>query len=292
MLLIDILGYVRRRADKTPLYLKNQVDQSHHHDSSPQEPSVSIIIPTRDKVELLRSCIDSIVKNTTYRNYDVRVVDNQSIESETLRYLGELGERGFRILKYPHKFNYSAICNLAAKETRGEYLCFLNNDTEVIEPGWLGNLVEHATAKDVGIAGSLLLYPDGTIQHAGIALGYSGIAGHPYSGEAKEAIGAAGCYKVSASTFACVVISRSKFLEIGSLDERMPVGLNDVEFALRSADAGYTNLVCTRSILTHSESKSRKSMRTVSGASQALRDVLYLSSKHRSKIRTDPYFLR
>jgi GT2 family glycosyltransferase len=197
-----------------------------------------------------------------------------------------------RIIEYPQKFNYSAICNLAALNSTAEYLCFLNNDTEVIEPDWLGNLVDHASQSNIGVVGSLLLYPDSTIQHAGIALGSTGVAGHPYSGDTQKMANLQGCFSVSGATFACVVIAANKFNEIGGLDELLPVGLNDVDFCVRAAKAGLLNLVCTRNVLFHAESKSRKSMKSMVGAFRAVRDVLYLSNKHSAELKADPYFLR
>jgi GT2 family glycosyltransferase len=156
----------------------------------------------------------------------------------------------------------------------------------------LGNLVDHAAQPEVGVAGSLLLYPDSTIQHAGIALGYTGVAGHPYSGETQKMANLQGCFSVSGATFACVVIAANKFNEVGGLDELLPVGLNDVDFCVRAIEAGHLNLVCTRSVLSHAESKSRKSMKSLGGAFRAVRDVLYLSNKHSDELNSDPYFLR
>ena len=292
MLLIDIYLYIKRRADKRPVYLKNFVDQGHHHGTRTEDPTVSIIIPTRDKVELLRACVESVIEITIYKNYEIVVVDNQSVDPETLQYFDDLISRGVRILKYPQEFNYSAICNMAAANSTAKYLCFLNNDTEIIESDWLGNLVDHAANAEVGVAGSLLLYPNSTIQHAGIALGYTGIAGHPYSGETQTTAHLQGCFSVSGATFACVVIAANKFNKVGGLDELLPVGLNDVDFCLSATKAGLQNLVCTRSVMTHAESKSRKSMKSIGGAFRAVRDVLYLSNKHSDELKADPYFLR
>jgi GT2 family glycosyltransferase len=292
MLLIDIYLYIKRRADKRPVYLKNFVDQSHHHGTRTEDPSVSIIIPTRDKVELLRACIESVIEITIYKNYEIVVVDNQSVDPETLQYFDYLISRGVRILKYPQEFNYSAICNLAAANSNAEYLCFLNNDTEIIESDWLGNLVDHAAQAEVGVAGSLLLYPDSTIQHAGIALGYTGVAGHPYAGASRKTANFQRCFSASGATFACVVISSEKFNGVGRLDEHLPIGLNDVDFCIRASASGLTNIVCTKTVLMHAESKSRKSMKSISGSFRAIRDVIYLSDKHSDVLEADPYFLR
>jgi glycosyltransferase involved in cell wall biosynthesis len=150
------------------------------------EPKVSIIIPTRDKPKLLRACIESIRENTNYSNYELLIVDNSSIEPETKDLLAQYEPEGVSILQYPGTFNYSAICNFAATKATGDYLCFLNNDTEVITKNWLSSMVDHASKSSTGLVGAILSYPNKSIQHMGIALGYTGIAGHPNRGESKE----------------------------------------------------------------------------------------------------------
>jgi glycosyltransferase involved in cell wall biosynthesis len=152
-----------------------------HHGLRHSEPKVAIIIPTKDKFELLMPCIESIVSKTRYVNYEILVVNNGSTDSSTIDYLNSLQSRGHEILDYPFTFNYSKICNFAAQRTKAEYLCFLNNDTQVLEPDWLGDLIDHAIAPGVGVVGSKLLFEDGSIQHLGLAVGISGIASHVYS---------------------------------------------------------------------------------------------------------------
>lgn len=294
MLIVEIFRYLKRRADKRPVYLKNFVDQGHHHGTRTFEPSVEIIIPTRDKFDLLHACIESVIDNTTYKNYSITIVNNQSIEPETLSYLAQLQSRGIKIIDYPHKFNYSAICNLAASESTSEYLCFLNNDTEVIEPNWLSFMVDHAIQPGVGVVGSKLIYPDGTIQHLGVALGYTGAAGHAYSGQEPKSLipehVSKSCFDVSAATFACAMVSAESFDNLGGLNETLRVGLNDVDFCMLNKAAGYRNLVCGKSNLVHHESKSRKSMRSTSGAGRALVEVLKFQSLYR--VDKDYFFTR
>ena len=294
MLLIDIYRYLKRRADKRPVYLKNFVDQRHHHGTRTEEPSVSIIIPTRDKVELLQACIESVINKTSYKNYEIVIVDNQSADPKTLQYLDDLTVRGVRILKYDQKFNYSAICNLASSCSEAELLCFLNNDTEIISPDWLTSMVDHAKHPEVGLVGSLLLYPDGTIQHAGVALGHTGVAGHAGNGafvtEFFDDADKNKCFAVSGATFACAAIRRDIFLEIGGLDRDFPVGLNDVDLSLRLMRMGLINVLCTSSNLIHHESMTRKSVTSPKGFVQAVKDVVKLLKMYSGSVKCDRYF--
>jgi GT2 family glycosyltransferase len=270
--------------------MKNFVDQIHHHGIRTSEHTVAIIIPTRDKVELLRACIESVFEKTIYKNYEIIVVDNQSIEPVTHKYLSGIKNRGVKVLNYPYKFNYSAICNFAASATSAQVLCFLNNDTEVIAPAWLGDLADHAIQESIGVVGSLLLYPDKSIQHAGIALGFTGLAGHPHVGNLLPEANLSRCFEVSAVTFACAVVSREVFFELSGLDRSFPVGLNDVDFGVRATKIGRTNLVCNKSVILHHESKSRKSTRSPRGAIRATRDVLNFIKKHGKNFAHDPFF--
>ena len=294
MLLIDTIRYLKRRADKRPVYLKNFIDQSHHHGTRSSDPSVEIIIPTRDKVDLLRACVESIFRETTYRNYRLTIVDNQSVEPATHDYLGKLKARGVTILQYPHVFNYSAICNLAAASTDAEYLCFLNNDTEVISPKWLGNLIDHSVQKEVGVVGPLLLYANKNVQHVGTSIGYKGIAGHVFAGlslsELEHKNLPPTCFELSAVTFACAVTPRSLYQAVGGLDEDLSVGLNDVVFCLRMRSRGLRQVECFESSLIHHESVSRKSTKSsLVGALVAVREVLTTLRKYDWRY-SDDYF--
>jgi GT2 family glycosyltransferase len=253
-------------------------DKSSEHDLGAITPSVAIIIPTRDKVELLSKCVSSILEKTSYPNFKIVIVDNMSTELETAEYLAKIAEAGVAILKYRLPFNFSAICNLAVQFTTEEYVCFLNNDTEVIEPRWLSHLVDHQIGTDAGVVGSILKYPDGSIQHAGIALNHRGVAGHVpaaklMSGASKELEGGV-CHEVSAVTFACALISRGLFNLLGPMDEAFRVGLNDVDYCLRASEAGFKNIVCSRSFLIHHESATRIKPRSLMGLPRALSEVI------------------
>jgi GT2 family glycosyltransferase len=289
LLVSSLLGYLARKLDTRSWHLSNLVSFDNDHDTRSNtknlEPKVSIIIPTRDKAKLLRACIESIRVNTNYSNYELLIVDNSSIEPETRDLLAQYESEGVSILKYPGVFNYSAICNFAATKAKGEYLCFLNNDTEVISTNWLQSMVEHASISSSGLVGAVLSYPDGSIQHMGIALGYTGIAGHPYRGESKNDCIPESCFQVSAVTFACALISARKFWEIGALDENFPSGFNDVDISIRSSNHNYNNIVCEKAELIHREAQTRPKPFSLTGLPLAVNDVITILRKHPGIIR-------
>jgi O-antigen biosynthesis protein len=289
LLVSSVLGYLGRKIDTRSWRLSNLVSFDNDHDTrsttTSLEPKVSIIIPTRDKPKLLRACIESIRENTSYLNYELLIVDNSSIEPETKDLLAQFESEGVSILKYPGVFNYSAICNSAATKANGDYLCFLNNDTEVISKNWLSSMVEHASVSSAGLVGAVLSYPNGSIQHTGIALGYTGIAGHPYRGESKQELVPESCFQVSAVTFACALISASKFREIGALDENFPSGFNDVDISIRSSNHKYINLVCVKAELIHREAQTRSKSLSLKGFLRAVNDVLGTLRKHKGILK-------
>ncbi len=293
MLVSSLLVYLALKLDTRSWHLSNLVSFDNDHDThsinTTLEPKVSIIIPTRDKPKLLRACIQSIRTNTNYSNYEILIVDNSSIESETKDLLAQLESEGISILKYPGVFNYSAICNFAATKTTGDYLCFLNNDTEVVSKIWLSSMVDHASVSSTGLVGAVLSYPNGSIQHMGIALGYTGIAGHPYRGDSKEECVPRSCFQVSAVTFACAMIATKKFWEIGALDESFPSGFNDVDMSIRSSNQNFNNIVCVKAELVHREAQTRPKSFSLNGFLRAVNDVLAILRKHRGILR-EPFF--
>jgi O-antigen biosynthesis protein len=291
----DMGSYLMRKLDSRPIRLGKFVDLSSHHNFGeggiPNKPKVSIIIPTKDKAELLKRCIDSITHNTKESNYEMIVVDNNSKESETALYLGELKSQGITVLSYPKKFNYSTICNLATEKATGEYLCFLNNDTEVREPKWLASMLEHAIQPSVGLVGAVLYFPNGKLQHMGVALGYTGVAGHPGRGQDPEIVVPLNCFQVSAITFACAVISTAKYKSLGGLNVDFPVAFNDVDMSIQASKSNLVNVVCTRAHLVHGESRTRSRTLSIRGFLQGVKDVLLLLSKHNHSL-TDNFFVR
>ena len=296
MLIFEIFRYVKDRLTKRNITLVNLVDHTSHHSFSEarahRNKKISIIIPTRDKPQLLKNCIDSVRNTTSDLDIELVVVDNDSRETESKELFDELKVQGAVILKYPGSFNYSAICNLAAQNSNGDYLCFLNNDTEVISPEWLSSMVEHASQPTVGLVGAVLLYPDQTLQHMGIALGMAGgIAGHPYRGKSSHECLPDDCFEVSGVTFACAVISKAKFDALGGLDEKFPVGFNDVDISIRSTASGLHNVLCTKSVLTHAESQSRPKGKSLKGIISSLREVVAFLRIHPNN-HSDRFFQR
>lgn len=225
-------------------------------------PLVSILIPTRDRVDLLRQCVESLAR-TTYPAFEIVILDNDSSDPETIAWLGEFDNgHDHRVVAAPGPFNYSAVNNLGAAEAKGELLLLLNNDTEVIEGNWLSEMVRWALQPNVGAVGAKLLYPDDTIQHAGIVLGLGGLAGHGHLHEQRNAHGyfsrLALTHEVGAVTGACLLTWRGVWDELGGLDERLAVAFNDVDYCLRVRhEAGRRIIWTPGATLYHHESVSR-----------------------------------
>ncbi len=225
-------------------------------------PQVAIIIPTKDKVQVLKRCIDSICERTSYPHYRVVVVDNASVESETKAYYSSLASREkITLLTYDRPFNFSAINNFAVKNIENEYLLFLNNDTEVISPDWLEEMLGFLQRPDVGAVGNLLYYPNNTVQHGGVILGIGGIAGHSHKYFPRSDYGYFGRLKtvqnLTAVTAACLMTKRGIFTELGGFDETLSHAFNDVDFCLRIRERGYLIVYTPFAELYHHESVSR-----------------------------------
>lgn len=226
-------------------------------------PLVSVIVPTRDRVDLLRTCVAGVLESTDYPALELVIVDNGSREPETLAFIAERArDPRVAVLRWPHPYNYAAINNFAARHAAGAYLCLLNNDTEVIEPTWLAELVAQAARPGVGAAGARLFYPDRTIQHAGVVIGMGNAAGHAHRGLPDGAPGyfaqALVAHEASAVTAACLVVARDKFMRVGGLDEaELGIAYNDVDLCLKLHAAGWRNLYVPQAVLIHHESKSR-----------------------------------
>jgi len=224
-------------------------------------PLVSIIIPTRNGIEFLRPCIDSIAI-TEYEHYEIVIIDNQSNDPKTLEYLSFISHHSnIRVLRYDFSFNYAAMHNWVVPQTKGEYLCLLNNDTQVISPNWLGDMLALAQRSETGAVGAKLLYPDNTVQHNGVILGLSGIADHINKGMPSNYPGYYGrgalLQNLSAVTAACLLVKRTHWVEIGGMISELTVGFNDVDFCLRLQEKGLFNVWTPQAILYHHESKSR-----------------------------------
>jgi GT2 family glycosyltransferase len=226
-------------------------------------PLVSVIIPTRNGVDLLVRCIRSIRERTRYSAFEILIVDNGSDDPATVKYLDDLQRLGAaRVLRYDAPFNYSAINNFAVAHAAGDLVCLLNNDTEVISPDWLGEMVGHAIQPGVGAVGAMLYYPDDTIQHAGVTLGLGGLAGHRFIAKPRGYAGPRErlrhAQNLSAVTAACLLVQKRIYLEVDGLDqESFPVAYNDVDFCLRLRMHGYRNVWTPFAELYHFEGASR-----------------------------------
>jgi O-antigen biosynthesis protein len=230
-----------------------------------QQMKVSIIIPFRDRAHILRKCVASVLEFSKYSDYEILFIDNGSVESKTRQVLEELlKDSRVRVMQYDKPFNYSAINNFAAQKAKGDYLLFLNNDTEIVSPDWLERMLEFAERPNVGAVGAKLLYPDDTIQHAGVMLGPN-LAVHPFSKfRQDDPLFIEYCSKSrewSAVTAACMMTRKDLFLEMGGFDEEnFAIAYNDVDYCLRlKKEKGLKTMWTPEAVLYHYESVSRGS---------------------------------
>ncbi|WP_374347201.1 glycosyltransferase [Chitinimonas sp.] len=258
-----------------------------------QPPLVSIIIPTRNGLDVLRPCIDSL-KATDYPNREILIIDNGSDDAETLAYMAQLAsEPGYRVLRDDGPFNYSALNNGAARQARGELICLLNNDIEAINADWLSEMVAQALRPGIGAVGARLWYPDDTLQHGGVLL-IRGVAGHAHVNLLKGHGGYFGravvTQNLSAVTAACLVIRKAIYDEVGGLDEDLAVAFNDVDFCLRVQRAGYRNLWTPFAELYHHESKSRGHEDTPAKQARFSREVDFMKARWGNLLNNDPAY--
>ncbi|HEY4440189.1 MAG TPA: glycosyltransferase family 2 protein, partial [Candidatus Elarobacter sp.] len=258
---------------------------------------VCIVIPTRDRAELLEPCVRSLFERTRYPHFDVLVVDNGSREEATAELLAsferEFGGR-FRVLRDPSPFNYSRLNNEAVLAAQAPFVTLLNNDTEVIAPDWLDAMLAQARRPQIGAVGALLLYGDGTVQHAGVVLGILGLAGHAHRFLPGTAAGYHGALHLDtnylAVTGACLTIEARKYLEVGGLDETLAVSYNDVDLCLKLRRAGYRNVYAAGARLYHHESKSRGTDDTPAKVARAMDEVELIRTRWPDWSVRDPYY--
>ena len=252
-------------------------------------PLVSIIIPVRDRVDVLSRCVKSIFEKSTYRNWELLIVNNQSSEAETLRFLDQLSKLpNVTVLDYNDRFNFSKINNFAVNHARGGVLLFLNNDVEVVTPSWLEELLGYAEQPAIGAVGAKLLLPDGRIQHGGVVLGLSGGADHAFYGLPGDEPGYFGLAAVArncaAVTAACLMTRRRVFEEVGGFDPSLDVAFNDVDLCLKMLAAGYRVVWTPFAVLYHYESSTRRKAHPVE-------NTRYFLKKWGDLIRRgDPYY--
>jgi GT2 family glycosyltransferase len=260
------------------------------------EPLVSIIVPTRDNVELLKTCIASVVKSTDYSNYEILILDNQSNKRDTLEYLATIRTNPkIKVLSYNKAFNYSAINNFGVRQAKGSIVCLLNDDTEVISPDWLTTMVSHSLRPEIGCVGAKLFYTDGKIQHSGVILGIGGVAGHAHKYEKQHDYGYFGrlflTQNYSAVTGACLVVRKSIYEEVGGLNEiNLPISFNDVDFCLNVRQAGYRNVWTPLAELYHHESVSRGFDDTLKKQQRAASEASYMKEKWGDGLIHDPAY--
>jgi GT2 family glycosyltransferase len=262
------------------------------------EPLVSIIVPTRDRAELVSRCVEGILQRTDYSNFEILIVDNESRQQLSFDLFDILVKKDqrIRILSRPGPFNYSALNNAAAGESRGEVLLLLNNDTDVISEGWLRELVSHAIRPDVGVVGAKLLYENETVQHGGVLLGPRGAAMHIHRFAKREDPGYCGqlalTRTLSAVTGACLAIRRKIYLDVGGLDEvNLPVSYNDFDLCLRVQARGYRVVWTPFAELIHLESVSRGSDESDPAKYQrATSELRYFRNKWKMKTETEDQF--
>ena len=259
------------------------------------EPKISIIIPTRDYGDILKKCVDSLISKTTYKNYEIIIIDNGTTDKKTLELLEEYNKNDkIRIVKLDCEFNFSYLNNEAIKVCNGEYIVLLNNDTELITPNWLNVMVGYAMQEHIGTVGVKLLYPDNTIQHGGVVLGLGGVASHSFIGEPRHYRGFNGLLEVptnyAAVTAACLMVKKSKYLEVNGLSEELKVAYNDIDFNIKLLEAGYYNIFLPQVELYHYESKSRGLDTTGEKYERFLKESSIMMNKWGSYIRKDPFY--
>jgi O-antigen biosynthesis protein len=265
----------------------------YHIDGS---PLVSIIIPNTNHAQDLQKCIRSIIDNSTYRNFEIIIVDCSSSEDEVLRLYAKIIKYNFiKILEWHSSFNYSKVNNYAVHHAAGNILLFLNNDTEIINPDWVERLLDHALRSEVGAVGGKLYYPDNTVQHAGIVLGLGDITGHAHRHFPMDAHGYMGrlhvVQNVSAVTGACLMTRKNVFQEVQGFDEEYPLAFSDIDLCLKMRERGYLVVWTPFSELYHDESKTRGYEDTVEKKERFRKELERYRTKWKKVIaKCDPYY--
>ena len=261
-------------------------------------PLISIVIPTKDRVEILKNCVDSILEKTTYDNYEIIIVDNGSKEKVTLDYLKSLGRanKNIKVIREECPFNYSYLNNVGVSHASGEFLVLLNNDIEIITNRWLEIMLGYAKQEHVGAVGPKLLFANGKIQHAGVILGVGvgHIANHAFYLEDKNAPAPAGRllvpYNYSAVTGACIMVSKEKYESVGGLEEDLAVNYNDIDFCLKLLDKSYYNVFLPQVELYHLESVSRGKITDDKKQKQYEFERDYMRKKWKDKLLIDRFY--
>ena len=257
---------------------------------------VSIIIPMKDKAKITRRCLESIYNKCTYRNFEIILVDNNSTEDDTFKMIDEYKNKydNFKSIRLECEFNYAYINNEAAKVATGDYLLFLNNDTEVITPDFIEWMLGYARLDHSGCVGIKLLFPDKLVQHADVVLGFGGAAGHIYVASSYNDNGLFGRlvmpYNYSAVTAACMMVSKHKFNDVSGFDENLKVALNDVDLNLKLLSKNYYNVCLSNVEMFHYESKSRGYEASKEKHDRFMFEQKYMKDKWGSLLDNDKFF--
>lgn len=260
------------------------------------DPMISIIIPTKDHAETTEQCLKSLYDKTTYSNFEVILMNNNSEKKETFELFASYKAKydNFRVVDANYEFNYSKINNQGVNEAKGDYIVLLNNDTEIITPNWLEIMVGYAMQPHIGAVGAKLLYPDDTVQHAGVVLGIGGIAQHTFIGYNREDPGFYGRLSVpfnySAVTAACLMVSKEKFNKVNGLEEELQVAFNDVDLNLKLLQHNYYNVCLNQVELYHHESKSRGLDTTTEKYKRFMSEHDYMKNKWGDLLYRDNFY--
>jgi glycosyltransferase involved in cell wall biosynthesis len=262
------------------------------------DPLVSIIIPFKDKTELLKCCLDSILKKSSYKNFEVIGISNNSVDPQTAITIQEYEKLDQRIKFYENNnpFNYSQLNNYGVSIAKGSHLILLNNDIEIITPDWIERLLEHSQREEVGVVGAKLYYPNDTLQHGGVIIGISGLAGHSHKYFKRSDFGYFSrlfiIQNLSALTGACLMVKKSIYQEVNGLNEKeLKIAFNDVDFCLRVREKGYLNVFTPFCEAYHHESVSRGFENTPEKVERFNSEVTYMQNRHREILkRGDPYY--
>jgi glycosyltransferase involved in cell wall biosynthesis len=254
-------------------------------------PLVSIIIPTRDRAGLLEMCLNSLFKKTIYENYEILIVDNGSVEDATKEFFERQPKDKVRIIRDDSPFNYSRLNNLAVDKSKGDVICLMNNDIEILTPDWIEEMLSFVMQPDVGCVGARLWYPDGGLQHGGVISGIGGVAGHSHKYLKKGNLGyfarAVLHQSLSAVTGACLMIRKSVWEEVGGLEEQLAVAFNDVDFCLRVREAGYRNVWTPYAEMIHHESLSRGAEDTPDKQKRFIQEINLMKTRWSSALQND-----
>ena len=293
-----IEAHLKRRGQEGIVSLKKDLGFYRVTYPVKEQPLVSILIPNKDQKESLELCIRSIREKTGYENYEIVIIENNSTTQEIFDFYEELKkDKSIRVVTWEREFNYSAINNFGVQHAKGELLLFLNNDVEVLTEDWMEQLVGNCLRPEVGITGVKLLYPDGTIQHAGTVIGIGGVAGHMFVNMPGERSGymhkASLQMNYSAVTAACMMMKRSVFEKIGGFEEELSVAFNDVDLCLRTGQAGYLVVYNPYVELYHYESKSRGTEDSEEKVRRFQGEIEFMRTRWEDMLKKgDPYYIR